>query len=95
MKKVPEKHRLLLIHWRNRMEQPENGRLRMERMTPEDRSDRQEGKSIFLRLLEIEAELRKMARDESRSLRNNLPTISRLKDPKQPRHVRRLSRYIE
>jgi hypothetical protein len=77
------------------MEQSQSGRLQAEQIASEDRFDWQVGKLLFLFLLEIEAELRKMARDDSRASRNKMPTFSMVKDPKQPRGGGRLSRYIE
>jgi hypothetical protein len=79
------------------MEQPQSGRLRAgaERTTPENQFDQSEGKSLFRLLLEVETELRKMARADSRGLGNKLPIISRTKDGTQPRSSERLSRYIE
>jgi hypothetical protein len=78
------------------MEQLQSGRLRAGTEQPTaNQFDQSEGGSLFRLLLEVETELRKVAREDSRGLRNRLPTISPTKDRKQPRSSKRLSRYIE
>ena len=97
MPKFSKERKVAFTHRSNRMEQLQSGRLRAgtEQTTPENQSDQSEGRSLFRLLLEVETELRKVAREDSRGLRNRLPTISPTKDRKQPRSSERLSRYIE
>lgn len=65
------------------------------RIASENESDQPDGKSLFRLLLEVEAELRKMVREDNRVLRGKLPIIARKKSRTQPRGAERLSRYIE
>ena len=76
------------------MEQLQIGQLRpgAEQTVPENQPD---GRSLFRLLFEVEAELRKLTRQDVRALRDKLPILSRTKDPERIGDANHLSRYIE
>jgi hypothetical protein len=79
------------------MEKLRSGRLRAgaEQIAPENQLDQPDSRSLFRLLLEVEAELRKLGRQDVRALRDRLPILSRTKDLEQAHGTERLSRYIE
>jgi len=66
-----------------------------EQTAPGNQLDKPDTRNLFRLLLEVEAELRRLAREDVRALRDRLPIISRIKDVERARGTERLSRYIE
>ena len=91
MQVFPGRHSLAGI-----MEQLQDGRLRAraEQTAPENQLDQPDSGSLFRLLLEVEAELRKLAREDIRALRDRVPILSRTKDLEKAHGSERLSRYI-